>query len=119
MLLAVVIILLVVGSVLFHFLSPWYFTPLASNWELVDFTVDITFLVTGIVFVATNLFMAYCIIRFRHREGHKADYDPENTKLESWLTAVTAVGVAAMLAPGLVVWGQFVTVPMKRPNSRP
>ena len=28
-----------------------------------------------------------------------------------WLTVVTAVGVAAMLAPGLFVWHQFVTVP--------
>ena len=111
MALAVVVILLVVGSVLFHFLSPWYFTPLASNWGLIDFTVDITFLVTGIVFVAANLFMAHCLIRYRHREGHKAHYDPENTKLEWWLSVVTSVGVVAMLAPGLVVWGQFVTVP--------
>lgn len=108
---AIAIILLVVGSILFHFLSPWYFTPLASNWELIDFTVDITFVVTGVVFVATNLFMAYCIIRYRHRKGHRADYNPEDTKLESWLTIITTLGVAAMLAPGLAVWGDFVTVP--------
>jgi len=108
---AVVLILLVVGSVVFHFMSPWYFTPLASNWGLIDTTMDITFIVTGIVFVAVNFFMAYCIIRFRHKKGQKADYDPENTKLETWLSIVTTIGVAAMLAPGLVVWGQFVTVP--------
>ena len=54
MALAVVLILLVVGSVAFHFLSPWYFTPLASNWGLIDFTVNITFVVTGIVFVAAR-----------------------------------------------------------------
>jgi len=111
MALAVLIIVLVLGSLLFHFFSPWYFTPLASNWGLIDFTVDITFVVTGIVFVAANLFMAYCLIRFRHKEGRRADYEPENTKLELWLTAITTVGVIAMLAPGLVVWGQFVTVP--------
>ena len=111
MTLAIVIILLVIGSILFHFLSPWYFTPLASNWGLIDTTMDITFIVTGIVFVAVNFFMAYCIIRFRHKKGQKADYDPENTKLETWLSIVTTIGVAAMLAPGLVVWGQFVTVP--------
>ena len=39
---AVVLILLVVGSIVFHFLSPWTFTELASNWGMVDFTVDIT-----------------------------------------------------------------------------
>jgi cytochrome c oxidase subunit 2 len=63
--LAVVLILLVVGSLIFHVLSPWTFTPLASNWGLIDFTIDITFWVTGAVFVAVNLFMAYCVIKFR------------------------------------------------------
>ena len=49
---AVVLILLVVGSILFHLLSPWYFTELASNWAMVDVTMDITFYVTGFVFVS-------------------------------------------------------------------
>ena len=109
--LAVVLILLVVGSLVFHFLSPWTFTPLASNWGMVDNTIDITLIVTGIVFVVVNLFMAYCVIRFRHKKGTKANYEPENKKLETWLTAITAVGVAAMLTPGLFVWANFVDVP--------
>jgi cytochrome c oxidase subunit II len=57
------------------------------------------------------LFMAYCVWRFRHREGNTAHYEPENKRLEWWLTVVTGVGVAAMLIPGLFVWAQFVTVP--------
>ncbi len=111
MLLAVVLILLVVGSILFHILSPWYFTELASNWAMVDFTMDITFYVTGFVFVAVNLFMAYCVMKFRYKKGARATYEPENQKLELWLTGLTSVGVAAMLAPGLLVWSQFVNVP--------
>lgn len=109
--LAVVLILLIVGSLLFHFLSPWTFTPLASNWGMVDFTVDITLWVTGVVFVAVNLFMAACIIKFRHKKESRAKYEPENKKLETWLTLLTAVGVAAMLTPGLLVWAKFVDVP--------
>ncbi|MGI9272637.1 MAG: c-type cytochrome [Woeseiaceae bacterium] len=108
---AVVLILLVVGSILFHILSPWTFTPLASNWGMVDFTVDLTLYVTGLVFVAVNLFMAYCVIKFRHKKGARSTYEPENKKLEGWLTFLTSLGVAAMLTPGLLVWGQFVTVP--------
>ncbi len=111
MAIAVVIILLVVGSVLFHFLSPWWFTPIASNWQMMDDTVNITFWVTGIVFVAVNLFMAYAIIRYRHRNGRTARYEPENKRLEWWLTIATTVGVAAMLTPGLFVWAKFVDVP--------
>jgi len=108
---AVVLILLVVGSILFHLLSPWYFTELASNWGMVDVTMDITFYVTGFVFVAVNLFMAYCVIKFRYRKGARSTYEPENKKLESWLTGLTAIGVAAMLTPGLFVWAKFVDVP--------
>jgi cytochrome c oxidase subunit 2 len=108
---AVALIFLVVGSLIFHFLSPWTFTEIASNWGAIDGTIDITLVVTGIVFVAVNLFMAYAIIRYRHREGVKANYEPENKKLEAWLTIVTAVGVAAMLTPGLFVFAKFVNVP--------
>ncbi|MFQ6004635.1 MAG: c-type cytochrome [Woeseia sp.] len=111
MALAIVLIILVVGTLAFHFLSPWTFTPIASNWGMIDSTVDITFVVTGVVFVAVNLFMAYAIIRYRHKKGAKANYEPENKKLEVWLTVLTTVGVAAMLTPGLFVWAKFVTVP--------
>ena len=104
--LAVVIVLLVIGSLIFHFASPWYFTPLASNWSTIDDTVNITFWVCGIVFVAVNLFTAYCVLRFRHRKGNTAHYEPESKKLEIILTAFTTVGVAAMLTPGLFVWGE-------------
>jgi cytochrome c oxidase subunit 2 len=109
--LAVVLILLVVGSLVFHFMSPWTFTPLASNWSQIDDTIDITFWVTGFVFVAVNLFMAYAIIKYRAKKGARATYDPENKKLELWLTVFTTIGVAAMLAPGLFVWAKFVKVP--------
>ena len=111
MVLAVVLALVAIGSVVFHFMSPWWFTPIASNWGFIDTTIIITFWITGVVFVAILLFMAYCVYRFRHREDRQVEYEPENKKLELWLTIGTAVGVAALLAPGLIVWNQFVTVP--------
>src|SRR5512147_1093363 len=78
-----------------------------------DDTVRLTFWVTGVVFVAVNLFMAYTIVRYRHRKGReqRAEYEPEYKRLEWWLIGITSVGVAAMLAPGLFVWAKFVTVP--------
>jgi cytochrome c oxidase subunit II len=111
MLVVIVLVLVAVGSVVFHFMSPWWWTPIASNWGYIDDTIIITFWVTGIGFVAVLAFVAYCVLRFRHKAGHRADYDPENSKLEWWLTILTTVGVAAMLTPGLFVWGQFITVP--------
>lgn len=113
MVFALALIFLVVATILFHFLSPWWFTPIASNWSMMDETVHVTFWVTGVVFVLVNLFMAYAVIRYRHRKDRleKAQYEPENKKLEWWLTIITSVGIAAMLAPGLAVWAKFVTVP--------
>ena len=115
MALAVVVVLLVVGSIIFHFMQlyggPWYFTDLAADWGTIDFTVNVTFWVTGFVFIVVNLFMAWCVYKFRHKDGHKAVYEPENHKLEIGLTVFTTVGVITMLAPGLFVWAQFITVP--------
>ncbi len=108
---AIVLVLLVVGSVLFHYLSPWYFTPIASNWDMIDETVTITFWVTGFVFVAINLFMAYAVMRYRHRKATRASYEPENKKLEGALVLATTLGVIAMLAPGLFAWAKFIEVP--------
>ncbi|MFM1895652.1 MAG: hypothetical protein RLZZ385_726 [Pseudomonadota bacterium] len=111
MALAVVLVILVVGSIIFHFASPWWFTDLAADWGSVDFVIDVTFWVTGFVFIAVNLFLAYCVYKFRQKPGHKAVYEPENHKLEVSLSVVTAIGVVLMLAPGLFVWATFVTPP--------
>lgn len=111
MAISIVLLLLVLGSVLFHFMSPWWFTPIASNWQSIDTTIEITFWITGFVFVAVNLFLAYAVLRYRYNKNCTADYQPENKKLEGWLTVFTTVGIVAMLAPGLYVWGQFVEPP--------
>ena len=108
---ALILLLVAIGSVVFHLLSPWWWTPIATNWSYIDHTINITFWITGFVFTAVIVFMAYCVFRFHHKEGRRAAYNPENKKLEWWLSVGTGVGVAAMLAPGLVVWHQFVTVP--------
>src|SRR5215467_1866199 len=111
MIVALILLLVAIGSVVFHLLSPWWWTPIATNWSYIDHTINITFWITGFVFTAVIMFMAYCVFRFHHREGRQAAYNPENKKLEWWLSVGTGIGVAAMLAPGLIVWHQFVTVP--------
>jgi cytochrome c oxidase subunit 2 len=111
MAIALALILIAIGSVAFHLLSPWWWTPIASNWGYIDATLVITFWITGAVFVAVLLFTAFCVARFRHGTGRAVAYEPESKRLELVLTVATAIGVGAMLAPGLYVWKQFVTVP--------
>ena len=111
MAIAILLIILTVGTIIFHFASPWWFTEIASNWGMLDTTIMVTFWVTGIVYIVVNAFLIWVVIKYRHHEGQKAHYEPESHKLEWWLTVVTSVGVIAMLAPGLFVWGDVVTVP--------
>ncbi|VVO43863.1 c-type cytochrome [Pseudomonas fluorescens] len=111
MAIAIILILIVVASVLFHILAPWHATPAASNWGSIDTTLFITLVISGIFFIAITVFMAVAVIRYRHKEGARAHYQPESKKLELWLIIVTSVGIAAMLAPGLVVYNDFVRVP--------
>jgi len=111
MAIAVALLLIIVGSVLFHVITPWWLPPLASNWKEMDDTLFITVVITGIFFVVINLFVVYAVWRFRHREGSRADYEPENHKLERWLGGITTVGIVALLAPGLVVYADYVQPP--------
>jgi len=113
---AVIFAIIIIASIIFHFWSPWWWTPVASNWGNIDATIILSFWVTGAVFVGVCLFMAYCVWRYRYRPDRRAKYEPENTKLEWRLTWLTSLGVAALLAPGLLVWNQFVTVPQNAFN---
>jgi len=101
----------IVGSVLFHIFTPWYWTDIASNWGSMDDTITLTFWVGGGVFVAVCLFMVYCVFKFSYKPDRRAEYKPEDNKLEKILIIATTLGVAALLAPGLIVWNQFINVP--------
>ena len=111
MFVAIIFFFIFIASVVFHIWSPWWWTPVASNWGNTDTTIELTFWITGSVFVAVCSFMSYCVWRYSYRPDRKAEYKPEDKKLEIRLTALTALGVIALLAPGLVVWNKYVTVP--------
>ncbi|MGF6284812.1 c-type cytochrome [Pseudomonas silensiensis] len=111
MAIAIILVLIVIASVLFHLVAPWHAAPPASNWGSIDTTLFITLVISGIFFIAITAFMAVAIMRFRHKEGSRAAYQPENKRLEFWLIVVTSIGIAGMLAPGLVVYNDFIRVP--------
>jgi cytochrome c oxidase subunit 2 len=111
MAIAIALVVLVLASVLFHIITPWWLPPLASNWKSMDDTLFITVVICGVFFVVISLFVAYTLWRFRHREGSKAAYEPDNHRLERRLIVVTSVGIAALLAPGLWVYADYVSPP--------
>jgi len=101
----------IVGSVLFHIYTPWWWTDIASNWGAMDDTINLTFWIGGGVFILVCLFMVYCILKFSYKEGRKVEYKPEDHKLEKILTIATTVGVIALLAPGLIVYNNYINTP--------
>ncbi|MEX3812020.1 c-type cytochrome [Paraburkholderia sp. BR13439] len=109
--LAIALFLIIVLAVGFHFASPWWTTPIASNWVRMDDMLTITLVITGVFFIAINLFIVIALVRYRHRRGHRAVYEPHNRRLEWWLIGLTSVGVAALLAPGLFVYADYVRPP--------
>lgn len=113
MAMAVALVAIVAASLLFHFVSPWHATPLASNWQAMDDTLLITFVITGVFFVAINLFIVFAILRFRHRPGARrhARGETDDSRLERWLIAGTTVGIVALLAPGLAVYADYIRPP--------
>jgi cytochrome c oxidase subunit 2 len=112
MVIAIALLLIIAGSVIFHLVTPWWITPLATNWKSMDDTLAITVAVTGLFFVVINLFVVYTLLRFRHRTGARAAYEPDNKRLERWLGGITTVGIVALLAPGLVVYARYVDPPV-------
>ena len=107
----IIFFLVVLVSILFHIFTPWYWTDIASNWGSMDDTITLTFWVGGVVFITVCLFMIYCVFKFSYKEERRAEYKPEDNKLEKILTIATTLGVIALLAPGLIIWNQFVNVP--------
>lgn len=55
MLIAITLAVIVLASLLFHYINPWHPPALASNWKQMDDTLTITFVITGIFFVILNL----------------------------------------------------------------
>lgn len=113
---AIVLVAIILGSIIFTWWSPYWFTEIASNWVSMDQTLILTFWITGIVTVIVVLFMAWCIYKYRSDNNVVAEYEPENKKLEVWLTVATTIGVVAMLAPGLIVWEDYVHPPENAVN---
>ncbi len=108
---SVVLVLIVVGALALVASGIWWFTPLASNWNEIDGALLITLGVIGIAFVTLNLFLAYLILRYRAREQERAQFIPDNPKIEKILIGITALGIIILLAPGLFAYSRFISPP--------
>ena len=88
---AVFIAFMTVVSVYFFWAKVWWYPPAINDLgKEIDSQFVRTFLITGIVFVAAQLGLAYAIFKFRDR-GQKATYFEGNNTMEIVWTLATIV----------------------------
>jgi len=79
--------------------------PAASDHgEKGDFMLWITFAVTGVVFLITQVLLFWFSFKYQYTEKRKAFYFPHNNKLELIWTVVPAIFLTVLVGLGMFYW---------------
>jgi cytochrome c oxidase subunit 2 len=70
----------------------------------VDSMIKITLIITGVVFVITQVLLFWFAYRYQETDKRKAFYYPHNNKLEVIWTVVPAIVLTVMVGFGLFYW---------------
>ena len=97
--------LVLVVAATFFFTKDWL-PPLKSDRIAIDHALAITLVVTGLVFIVTNLMLAWFGFRYQDAPGARAAYWHENPRLEWTWTLVTAGILAIFLFNALALWAK-------------
>ncbi len=89
-----------------HFDS--YVLPIASEHGAVtDHLFWITMVITVFAFVLISIGMFWFTLKYRYSKNRKADFFPDNHKLEILWTIVPAIVLALLIFRGLRVWNEI------------
>src|SRR5260221_13444905 len=88
----------------YFFVARTWILPLNSDRVGIDVALGWSLLVTGIVFIGTNLLLAYFAWRYQDAPGAKAAYWHDNPKLELSWTLITAAILCGFLVNVLNLW---------------
>lgn len=70
----------------------------------IDSMIKTTLIITGIVFVATQILLFWFAYKYQEKEGRQAFYFPHNNKLELIWTVIPAIALTILVAFGLRHW---------------
>src|SRR6185295_11437604 len=98
--------LALVALATFFFTRPWL-PPLKSDRIAIDHAIFWTLVVTGAVFIATNLMLAWFAFRYQDHRGAQASYWHDDPRLEWTWTLVTAAIMFVFLFNALGLWAQI------------
>jgi len=102
------LVLVVVAT--FYFTKTWL-PPLKSDRIAIDHALAITLAVTGLVFIVTNLMLAWFGYAYQDGLGAKAAYWHDSPRLEMTWTLVTAGILAIFLFNALSLWAKVTAPP--------
>ncbi len=86
----------------------WFLPPSVSTFGPdIDRMYYIILAITGVIFVVTEFLLVYFLIKYRKREGHKAEYIHGSTKAEVIWTAVPTVIVVAIGLMSAGLWADI------------
>jgi cytochrome c oxidase subunit 2 len=94
----------------FFFTKPWL-PPLNSDRVAIDNAIGVSLVLTGVLFIGTNLLLAWFSWRFQDGEGARATYWHHNSRLEWTWTLVTAGIMTVLLFKALGLWAQITSAP--------
>ena len=89
------------------------FPSASDHGEKIDTMMRITFAVTGIVFVITQVLLFWFAFKYQHHEKKKAYFYPHNTNWEIIWTTVPAIALCVLVGFGLYYWFQITGDPPK------
>jgi cytochrome c oxidase subunit 2 len=85
-----------------------FIQPAASDHgDKIDTMMNITIVITGIVFLLTQILLFWFSYKYQHSEKRKAYYYPHNTNWEILWTTVPAIALCVLVGFGLYYWYQI------------
>ena len=99
-----------VAAATFYFTKTWL-PHLVSDRGAIDHSIFLSLVVTGAVFIGTNLTLAWFSYRYQDAPGARAAHWHDNTRLEWTWTIVTAVIMAGFLVHALDLWAKIQSDP--------
>ena len=103
-----ILLVVFVGITLYYFISKkWWYPPAVNDFgREIDAQFARTFVITGIVFVASQLGLAWVVWRFRSKGG-RASYVEGNNTFEAIWTIATIVLFVGLGIFGRTAWAQL------------
>src|SRR5262245_60462719 len=92
--------------------TPQYGFLMPPNWSAhgaaIDQLINIVHIFMFVLFIGWGLFLIYCLIKYRRREGHKASYESNTSKLPKFAEiAVVLFEIFLLVGLSLPVWSKY------------